>query len=121
MKHSDETIAVQDVVVRVAALLDTVFADLSEAQQVVSVCISTPGKAQEVDVQGLQTLDIATQTVQAASGILKDLAAHTQLNAAGTITLKELYGSAALGHVVQVLRSGAARSETEAAGDVELF
>lgn len=38
-----------------------------------------------------------------------------------TITRKELYGSAALGHVVQVLRSGAARSETEAAGDVELF
>ncbi|OUI85276.1 hypothetical protein [Acetobacter orientalis] len=121
MKHSDETIAVQDVVVRVAALLDTVFADLSEAQQVVSVCISNPGKAQEGDVQGLQKLDVATQTVQAASGILKDLAAHTQLNAAGKITLKELYGSAALGHVVQVLRNGAARSETEAAGDVELF
>lgn len=116
---TETTITVPEALTRVAQLLEEVFGDLAQAQSVVSVCADAQAISPE-DMQAVQKLDMATQTVEALGFVVKALAAQPALAAAGTVEVKSLYAGADLGHVAHVLQTGSKEQQINA-GDVELF
>ena len=113
------TITAHEALERVACLLDEVFSNLSQAQGVVSVCAQAQAMGPE-DMQAVQKLDGATQTVEALSFVVRELAAQPALKTAGHVAVKDLYAQAALGHVAHVLQTGGQEVQDKA-GEVELF
>lgn len=104
---------------RITAVLQEASTNLVAAQHVVSVCVNNP-HVSEQDMQAAQSLDAATQTVQAVCTILQTLSKQDALATAGHVEPQTLYPSAALGHISAVLQTGSA-AKLAVSDDVEFF
>lgn len=120
MEINDQPVGCRETLDRLAYLLEGVVIDLSRAQHIVSVC--TDNQAMQADdVQAVQQLDLATQTVQAVSDVLKQLAQRQELAAVGAMSVKDIYAGAKLTHVAQILQTGRNDYQKVNSGEVELF
>ncbi|MFT9088730.1 hypothetical protein [Acetobacter okinawensis] len=110
----------QDVMDHLVTLLEETCQDFMGVQRVVGESMSA-APLSDADVQALQKLDSATQTVEAVATVLKNLAlCYAQRNEL-PLDVAALSQSVKLSHVVDVLSHGTQASQTSHAGEVDLF
>lgn len=112
--------SVNDVMDHLASLLDETCRDFMGVQRVVGESMSA-APLSNADVQALQKLDSATQTVEAVATILKNLVVCYAQRNAPPLDVAALSQGVKLSHVVDVLNNGAQASQTSHAGEVDLF
>ncbi len=112
--------SVSDVMDHLVGLLDETCQDFMGVQRVVGENMSA-APLSDADVQVLQKLDSATQTVEAVSTILKNLAVCYTPCAEQRLDVAALSHGVKLSHVIDVLRNGAQASTSCHPGEVDLF
>ncbi|MFT9256816.1 hypothetical protein [Acetobacter sp.] len=113
-------ISVQDAVTRVTEILARAHADCVAAQGAVE--ISTRGVALNAqDMQSVQVLDRATQTVEAAGTVLHNLLALMGPAAMPSVDLARLSAGVKLHDIVLALRGEQPAPPAIPAGDIDLF
>ncbi|MCP1241678.1 hypothetical protein GOB86_05430 [Acetobacter lambici] len=112
--------SVCDVMEHLVSLLDETCQDFMGVQRVVGENMSV-APLSDADVQALQRLDSATQTVEAVSTVLKNLVACYGQRDEQPLDVGVLSHGVKLCHVIQVLRNGAQAESTCHSGEVDLF
>ncbi|MFT8549515.1 hypothetical protein [Acetobacter okinawensis] len=112
--------SVQDVMDHLVTLLDETCRDFMGVQRVVGENMSA-APLSDADVQALQKLDSATQTVEAVATVLKNLVACYAQRSEPPLDVVALSQGVRLSHVIDVLNNGAQASQTSHAGEVDLF
>ncbi|GBQ80061.1 hypothetical protein AA13595_0210 [Gluconacetobacter johannae DSM 13595] len=108
----------QEVLGRVASLLELACGDLLDAQRAVDECLQTHALGDK-GARDLQKLDLATQTVDAVATVLRNLMSCSEV--ATPVQGIGLYDGVKLDEVVRVLRGDNALGTTQRSGEVDLF
>lgn len=112
--------SVSDVMDHLVDLLDETCRDFTGVQRVVGESMPA-ALLSDADVQALQKLDSATQTVEAVATILKNLVACYAQRNEPPLDVAALSRGVKLSHVVDVLHNGVQASQPCHAGEVDLF
>lgn len=112
--------SVSDVMDHLVGLLDETCLDFMGVQRVVGESMSATTLS-DADVQALQKLDSATQTVEAVSTILKNLVASYGQHTEQPLDIAVLSRGVKLSHVIQVLQDGPQADAQSHSGEVDLF
>lgn len=115
-----ETISVQHALEKVTGLLETAGASFLDAQNTVGECTKTLVLCDQ-EVQSLQQLDVATQTVEAVVSILKNILADPALDLSADMPLPSLYSGVKLSEIVRILKGEPGDHVPIPAGEVDLF
>ena len=115
-----ETISVQHALEKVTGLLETAGASFLDAQNTVRECTKTLVLCDQ-EVQSLQQLDVATQTVEAVVSILKNILADPALDLSADMPLPSLYSGVKLSEIVRILKGEPGDHVPIPAGEVDLF
>ena len=111
---------VGDVMDHLVGLLDETCQDFLGVQRVVGETMAA-APLSDADVQALQKLDSATQTVEAVSTILRNLVASYGPQAGQPLDIAALSRGVKLSHVIDVLKNGTQASAPCHSGEVDLF
>ncbi|MFT8419181.1 MAG: hypothetical protein ABF636_10195 [Acetobacter sp.] len=109
-----------DVMDHLVELLDQTCQDFMGVQRVVGENMAD-APLSDADVQVLQKLDSATQTVEAVSTILGNLVVSYGAQAERPLDVAALSRGVKLSHVIDVLCNGAQASPACHSGEVDLF
>ncbi|BBC81834.1 hypothetical protein HK27_13630 [Acetobacter orientalis] len=112
--------SVLEVMDHLVALLDETCQDFEGVQRVVGENMAAAPLSDQ-DVQVLQKLDSATQTVEAVSTILKNLITSGGPCVGQSLDVAALSRGVKLSHVVQVLQNGIEAEPECHSGEVDLF
>lgn len=113
------TTTVHDALTRVVQIADTVHGELLDTQQAVDRCAS--GHAlDDSEMQNLQKLDAATQTVEALATALRNLIACSTGEAA-TVNMSSLCSGIRLGSVVRILEGESPADTAVCSGEMDFF
>ncbi|GBR26710.1 hypothetical protein [Gluconobacter japonicus] len=112
--------SVFEIVDHLAGLLDTTCQDFVGVQRVVGEnMVMAPLSDQ--DVQTLQKLDSATQTVEAVSTILKNMLTSDGQSSDRMLDVAALSHGVKLSHIIQVLQNRAEAEPAYRSGEVDMF
>ncbi len=112
--------SVSEVVDHLVGLLDETCQDFMGVQRVVGENMDA-APLSDADVQALQKLDSATQTVEAVSTILRNLGASYGQQVEQPLDIAVLSRGVKLSHVIQVLQDGTQAEPACHSGEVDLF
>jgi hypothetical protein len=112
--------SMRDVMDHLVELLDETYQDFTGVQRVVGENMAA-APLSDADVQALQRLDSATQTVEAVSTVLKNLVASYGQIETQPLDVGVLSQGVKLCHVIQVLRHGVQAETDSHSGEVDLF
>jgi exonuclease VII small subunit len=115
-----ETISVQHALEKVTRLLETAGSSFIDAQATVEECTKTLVLCDQ-EVQSLQQLDVATQTVEAVVSILKNILSDPALDLSADMALPNLYAGVKLSEIVRILKGEPGDHVPIPAGEVDLF
>lgn len=115
-----ETISVQHALEKVTGLLETAGSSFIDAQNTVGQCAKTLVLSDQ-EVQSLQQLDVATQTVEAVVSVLRNILSDSALDLSGAMPLPSLYAGVKLSEIVRILKGEPGDHVPIPAGEVDLF
>ncbi|RFD21022.1 hypothetical protein DY926_02950 [Komagataeibacter melaceti] len=120
LPEAGQTTTVNEALVRVTHIMDSVYEELLGTQQAIEKCVQSH-MLDEGEMHNIQKLDSATQTVEALATVLKNLIACPAATMSDTVNVATLYDGVKLGEVVQALGGEEQVDRTHQAGEVDLF
>ncbi|MBO1324779.1 hypothetical protein K2X14_06410 [Acetobacter sp. TBRC 12305] len=113
-------VSVQDAVAKVVEILGRAHGECVAAQGVVELCMRDEALSTQ-DMQSVQTLDVATQTVEAATLVLQNLLTLMGDAKMPPISVARLSAGVSLHDIVRTLKGEKAPTPAIPAGDIDLF